>query len=115
MCCRSLSVVVAPACCPDTCMSNKRDMSASHRRLPAHAGRLVDRRASETSGARSGLRSSASASSHRWAASLLKILQDGPDRGHLTAKVRQRMSRARQLLPVDPKAAPTSASSLLYP
>ena len=59
-----------------------------------HAGKLVDRRASETSGARSGHRSSASAASHRRAASLLKILQDGPDRGHLTAKVRQQTALA---------------------
>ena len=90
---RCLSVVTAPARCPDTCMTHRPDTIASHRQMHARAGRLVDRRASETSGARSGLRSSASASSHRRAASLLKILQDGPDRGHLTAKVRQRMGR----------------------
>ena len=47
-------------------------------KVRASAGKLVGRRASETS-----------ASSHRRAASLLKILQDGPDKGHLTAKVRR--------------------------
>ena len=86
-----------PKTIPFVLLSDGRIPSAGEQNRPAqprqwfscqHAGKLVDRRASETSGARSGLRSSASASSHRRAASILKILQEGPDKGHLTAKAR---------------------------